>query len=208
MTHRFSRYLSRREQYCVAISALCAAGRRAEALTMASEGIRTHRIPVSFFIELYVHLSLFLGFPTMLEGLEFLRKYPQKTKRGNKNSISAGRRVFQRIYGEQTQSVLKSLAALHPELVHWILRDAYGRVFTRIGMSLKERELSNVATLGVHGFVPQFFSHVKGAVRVGVSRRAVKESLDFISAFARIDKTLSARILGKVSKSSARGPSR
>jgi len=175
---------------------------------MASEGIQKHKIPVSFLIELYVHLSLFLGFPTMLEGLEFLRKYPQKINRGNKNSISAGRRVFQRIYGEQTQSVLKSLAALHPELVRWILRDAYGRVFTRSGMSLKERELSNVATLGVQAFVPQFFSHVKGAVRVGVNRRALKESLDFISAFARIDKDLSAKILGKVRKSSVRGPSR
>lgn len=175
---------------------------------MASEAIRKHRIPVSFFIELYVHLSLFLGFPTMLEGLEFLKKYPQKYKRGNKSSIQEGRRVFQKIYGEQTQNVLKSLGALHPELVRWILRDAYGRVFTRSGMSLKERELSNVATLGVQGFVPQFFSHVRGVVRVGVSRRAVKEPLDFISAFARIDKNLSVRILGKVRKSSTRGRSR
>ncbi len=208
MTLKLPRYLSRREQYCVAISALCAAGRRDEAISMASEGIQKHRIPVSFFIELYIHLSLFLGFPTMLEGLEFLRKYPRKYKKGNKISLQAGRKVFQRIYGEQTQSVLKSLTALHPELVHWILRDAYGKVFTRSGMSLKERELSNVATLGVHGFVPQFFSHVKGAVRVGVSRRGVRESLDFISAFARIDKNLSVRILGKVRKSSPRKPLR
>jgi len=199
-----SRYLKKRERYCVVISALNAVGRRQEAILLLQNAIKNHRIPASFFTELYIHLSLFLGYPTMLEGLEHLTRYPQKTVRKHGGSGGSGRTVFQRVYGDQTNSVLKALESFHPELASWILRDAYGRVFTRSGMTLRERELSNVATLGVGGFAPQFFSHVRGAVRVGVNPKAIKETLDYISEFAKIDKNLSTKILGQVKKSARR----
>ena len=65
---------------------------------------------------------------------------------------------------------MRRLNALHPDLASWVVRDGYGRVLSRGGLAIRERELLAVAALAaLGGLEKQLESHVRGARRVGAS---------------------------------------
>jgi len=203
-----SRLLSKREKYCAIVSAQYALGQRKEAFEIIRTAVKSGDAPLKLFVELFIHLSLFLGFPAMLDGLETLQRLngvvsPQKRKRARGRSRSEGMRIFRRIYGPQTDKVLKNLHGIHPDIARWIIKDAYGKIFNRQGMLLKERELVNVVVLGIQGFTPQFFSHVRGALRVGMKAKSMEAILDFISISARLDARIARRILLQAQRTSS-----
>lgn len=61
--------------------------------------------------------------------------------------------------------------------VDWIVEDAYGKIFSRRGLTLGERELMNVAALFLLDFDPQLYSHLRGALRVGVKVGALQQCI-------------------------------
>ena len=69
------------------------------------------------------------------------------------------------------------MAGFHPELAEWILDDGYGRVLSRPGLSIRERELIVVAVLSALRLPKQLESHVRGALRVGATPREVAAML-------------------------------
>ena len=177
--------LTARQRTCILVTSLYVAGKRDRVQRLLETGIR--RLPVSFLTELFVHLSLLLGFPAMLHGLGQvaalnLRKISGRSRVGN--TSAEGLRVFKKIYGGQAGRVLTNMKKLHPNLPRWILRDTYGRVFTRPGLSLAERELVNVVALALQGFEKQLHSHLRGALRTGMSPAALRKSLRLASSTA------------------------
>ncbi|MBI4429283.1 MAG: hypothetical protein HY562_09205 [Ignavibacteriales bacterium] len=200
-----SRNLSKGQKYCVAVTALYALGRRDQATQLIRKAMSDERIPLRLFSELFIHLSLFLGFPTMLEGLERLNvlngAVKKPARQGRKISTADGLKVFRKIYGDSTEKVLSGLNALHEHMTRWVLRDAYGKIFVRPGISLAERELVNVVVLGMQGFAPQFYSHVRGALRVGVPVNGVIDTVLFIDPVSKIEKRVALRLLSQITKS-------
>jgi 4-carboxymuconolactone decarboxylase len=88
-----------------------------------------------------------------------------------------GREVWDRVYADQADEVLGWLGTLAPELPGWVLDDAYGRVLSRPGLSLAERELLGVAALALMGLAAPLASHMRGAVRNGSNAQAVGDTL-------------------------------
>ena len=73
---------------------------------------------------------------------------------------------------------MRRLNALHPDLAVWIVRDGYGRVLSRPGLTARERELLAVAALAaLGGLEKQLESHVRGARRVGASEAEIRAVL-------------------------------
>ncbi len=168
--------LSDRHKCCIMVSGLYAVHRRSEAHAVLRRFRRDSSASPLFVGELFLHLSLVLGYPAMLEGLEAARvSIPHSARRARKSS--RGRVVFERIYGSQTDKLLFNLSKLHPEAQSIIVKNVYGRVFTRPGLTLKERELINVTVLSLQGFSSQLYSHLRGAFRVGVSLPALRQAL-------------------------------
>ena len=66
------------------------------------------------------------------------------------------------------------MARFHPDLARWILEDGYGKVLSRPILSLRERELIVVAVLAALDLPLQLESHVRGALRVGATKRQVE----------------------------------
>ena len=197
--------LTKRQKYCVAVSALYAVGLRNHGNTVLEKAIRRDRIPPHLFSELFIHLSLFLGFPTMLEGLERLKTISGSKITASKSRISLGSsgngmKIFREIYGDQAKKVLLNLKGLHSDMIRWVIRDAYGKIFTRGGMSLGERELVNVVVLAIQGFAPQLFSHLRGALRVGISSRGIIDTLNCIASCSRTEQRASLRMLGQITR--------
>ena len=62
--------------------------------------------------------------------------------------------------------------------------EGYGKVLSRKGLSLKERELCIVSVLSILRFEDQLYSHISGAVRTGaklIKIESVIENLKLIN---------------------------
>jgi 4-carboxymuconolactone decarboxylase len=114
----------------------------------------------------------------MLEGLGRLALLvPDAKPKSKRSNPKAGRAILESIYGDQSEKLLVNLKRLQPELPSWILQETYGRVFTRSGLSIQEREILNIVVLANQGLEKQLFSHLRGALRVGLKRRQIEVAL-------------------------------
>lgn len=166
-----------REEYLTVLSALYAAGKAAEAERILTTIARRGKTGRLFFEEFFIHLSLLLGVPRMIDGLELVARIFGERRTRTAGSPGNGLRVLRKVYGRQTDSLLKNLRSVHPELPGWVRRDVYGKVFARSGLSLQERELCNVVVLGIQGMERQLHSHIRGALRSGMSYRDLQSIL-------------------------------
>jgi alkylhydroperoxidase/carboxymuconolactone decarboxylase family protein YurZ len=66
---------------------------------------------------------------------------------------------------------------LHPDLPARIVEDAYGRIVSRNGLTLREREIVNVVALALGCYERQLYSHIRGAIRIGVKRKTLASVL-------------------------------
>lgn len=193
MTNRSAHRLTLREKQCIVIAALLTVGKRQKAFVAMKQALEKGKLSRNFFSELLLHLSLFLGFPIMLDGLEKLYALRPARKHLNLKQLSRntlkknGIRILTCIYGEQTQRLLENFNILHPELSERIVEDAYGRILSRKGLTLQERELINVAILSIQGYHRQLYSHLRGAMRVGVPHKKIKITLQTIQAISKIN---------------------
>ena len=181
--------LSARQRCCVFVAALFALNRRTEAYSLLRKTLPRSAFPILFLQELFIHLSLVLGFPAMLEGLEFLKHMRPDAKRGgtrmNVRGQKEGKRILKRIYGGQTEKLLDNIGEIHSQARSMIVHDVYGRVFSRPGLTLKERELINVTVLAIQGLDRQLHSHVRGCLRVGVEVTMIRETLSLVQRISK-----------------------
>jgi 4-carboxymuconolactone decarboxylase len=89
-----------------------------------------------------------------------------------------GETLCRRIYGPVYERMIARMAGFHPELAEWILADGYGRVLSRPGLTIRERELIVVAVLWALRLPKQLESHVRGAKRVGATSQEVAAMIE------------------------------
>jgi 4-carboxymuconolactone decarboxylase len=191
--------LAPRQRIAVTISTLYTLHRRKD-IGRQLRSARRLRIPRSFLEELFVHYSLVLGVPAMLDGLEQLQvEWPRGlSKRRRDTSSKKGIHLLRRIYGEQTEKLLLNLDRLHPEASEWIVRDVYGKVFTRQGMTLRERELVTITVLSLQGLERQLYSHLRGALRLRVSHSTLVEVISLVERISRKQQRGARSVLSQV----------
>ena len=166
---------TRRRLALLRIALFLAMGKRSRAYIIAEKAVQTKILTVRQCAELYLHLSLLLGVPTALEALARLHRTSDRwSLGGHRRSRASGRHTFTRIYGSQTQAVLRSLHAIDPFLPAWVIHDVYGGVFSRRGLGLLDREVITFTVLAYQGFDPQCHSHLRGASRLGASNAEIR----------------------------------
>lgn len=169
-----------------------ALGKREKAFALMQKAIIHQHIPKTFFAELFIHLSLLIGFPNMLDGLEKLAQVKTRARRVSSHPLSPrqlqsrGLKLLQQVYGRQTNKLLGSLAAIHADLPRMIVQDVYGKIIARPGLSISERELVNVTVLTIQGLHRQQYSHIRGALRVGVPPEVLHAVLRILKSNFRV----------------------
>ncbi|MEX1138789.1 MAG: carboxymuconolactone decarboxylase family protein [Bacteroidota bacterium] len=168
----------KREQILVVVSALYATGQGEKVESLLRSEFSFPGTDRRFFEELFIHLSLVLGFPTMIDGLENLSKVSSPESRPRRKiNPGTGHLLLRRVYGNRTKKLLANLRSIHPELPAWVVRDVYGKVFSRKGLTLRERELCNVIVLSFQNLEKQLRSHVRGAQRAGMQVSDLRRAL-------------------------------
>jgi 4-carboxymuconolactone decarboxylase len=109
-----------------------------------------------------------------------------------------GARKLRQIHGDHGEAVVAELAGVSPELADFVVDFVFGDVYSRPGLSVRERQLVTVASLTTLGHAqPQLRSHLHGSLNVGVTRREIRETIAQLAVYAgfpaAINAALSAR---------------
>ncbi|WP_052440995.1 carboxymuconolactone decarboxylase family protein [Streptacidiphilus anmyonensis] len=89
------------------------------------------------------------------------------------------------------QAALPALEGLAPGFADWVVTALFGGTYQREGLSLRDRQLLNLAALTALGGVePQLTGHVRSSLRIGVSREEIVESMVHLAPYVGVPKAL------------------
>lgn len=138
------------------------------------EGLEPLTLPRTMLSELLLRPSVFLGFPAMLDGFETLLaakplwKPWMKTQLGSESARRGGLRTSPSNLRHADSAPASSLRYDAPRPVGEDRRRCLPPESFPDGLSLRERDIVNVVALALGGYQRQLYSHVRGAIRVGV----------------------------------------
>lgn len=109
-----------------------------------------------------------------------------------------GMEQLKAIDGKGGENVIKSLEDMAPDLGKFIVEFAFGDIYTREGLTTKEREmitLSSLLTAG--GCEPQLEVHINGALNVGITPEKIIETFLQCIPYTGFPKVLNAVFVAK-----------
>ena len=123
---------------------------------------------------------LFCGYPKAIESLfVFYEIYPSDKLAKSMDTQSGpesfeqikvrGFRTGRKIYGKNLELVHRSITGLSPELGEGMIVEGYGKIISRPYLDIKSRELAIISNLAVLYMPRQLYSHIRGAINVGMS---------------------------------------
>lgn len=104
----------------------------------------------------------------------------------------AGYRLLDLLQDEATQNAaLPGLEDIAPGFADWIVTALFGGTYRREGLSLRDRQLLNIAALTAMGGVdPQLAGHVKTCLRIGMAREEIVEAFVHLAPYIGVPRTL------------------
>ncbi|MCI8400006.1 MAG: carboxymuconolactone decarboxylase family protein [Oscillibacter sp.] len=96
----------------------------------------------------------------------------------NQTRYDTGWKLLREIDGSGGERVVRALEDIAPDLGRYIVEFAFGDIYARRGLSLRERELLTIASLlTAGGCEPQLAVHIRGALNVGVPKEKIIEAM-------------------------------
>jgi len=89
----------------------------------------------------------------------------------DQTALERGREKLREVHGERSLATVESLG----ELGELIIRVAYGEVYSRPGLSLRERQIASVAALVATGRSSQLPVHLRSSMKAGLTTQELQE---------------------------------
>lgn len=104
----------------------------------------------------------------------------------------AGYRMLDALQDTETQqATLPQLDGLTPGFGDWVVTALFGGTYQRPGLTLRDRQLINLATLTTLGGVdPQLRGHIRTSLRVGLTREEIAEVFVHLAPYIGVPKAL------------------
>jgi 4-carboxymuconolactone decarboxylase len=129
--------------------------------------------------EVLLQSYLFAGFPRALNAMRVWREVSGEPAPAEDVASTPplpevhrlqGEEACRTVYGNKYDALRQTVGQLHPALDAWMVMDGYGKVLSRPGMTLVQRELCIVAACAASEQIPQLKSHLRGALHCGATR--------------------------------------
>ncbi|MFA9462147.1 carboxymuconolactone decarboxylase family protein [Thiohalorhabdus sp. Cl-TMA] len=96
-----------------------------------------------------------------------------------------GREKLEEIHGEHGREVVQALEDVAPELARYIFEFAFGDIYRREGLHLRDRQIATIAALTAQGNAqPQLKAHIRGGLNVGLTRSEIMEVIVQMAVYA------------------------
>ncbi|WP_147822516.1 carboxymuconolactone decarboxylase family protein [Salidesulfovibrio onnuriiensis] len=96
-----------------------------------------------------------------------------------------GLEKLREVDGHAAKAVMEALEDVAPDLATYMIEFGFGEIYSRPGLTLKEREIATVAALTALGnAAPQLKVHTHAALNVGCTWREIIEVMIQMSAYA------------------------
>lgn len=117
----------------------------------------------------------------------------------NNDRHERGWKQLVEVVGEGGQRVIESLQNVAPDLGRYIVEFAFGDIYCRPGLDLKQRQLVTIGSLTtLGGCDPQLSGHINAALNVGLTPEEIVEAILHCSPFAGFPRVVNAIALAKI----------
>lgn len=112
--------------------------------------------------------------------------------------LQRGKRALAEIDGEAGHKVVAALADIAPDFATYLFEFPFGDIYSRPGLSLRDREIATVAALAAMGnAAPQLKVHIEAALNVGLSQEEITEILMQMAVYAGFPAALNGLFAAK-----------
>lgn len=109
------------------------------------------------------------------------------------NLHEKGLKRIQEILGDKGAKIIDSFRAISPDFTDYIVHFVYGELYTRQGLSDKNREMAAVASLISQGKTGlPLRGHINGMLNVGWTKKEIVELIIFLIPFVGFPSTAEA----------------
>ncbi|MQQ06920.1 carboxymuconolactone decarboxylase family protein [Epibacterium sp. SM1979] len=116
----------------------------------------------------------------------------------NKTRLERGKRALAEIDGEAGQRVIDALADIAPDFATYLFEFPFGDIYSRPGLSHRDRELATIAALTAMGTAgPQLRIHIEAGLNVGLTREEITETLMQMAVYAGFPAALNGLFIAK-----------
>ncbi len=111
----------------------------------------------------------------------------------NSQRYEQGLQKLNEVDGQHGMELVRMLTEKVPDLAQYLVEYPFGDIYSRPGLSLRDRELATVAALTALGHAqPQLEVHVRAALNVGLSKEEIMEVILQQSVYAGFPAALNA----------------
>lgn len=112
--------------------------------------------------------------------------------------LERGHRQLAKIDGAGGQAVIDALADIAPDFATYLLEFPFGDIYSRDGLSLRDREIATIAALAAMGnATPQLKVHIQAGLNVGITRDEIVEILMQMAVYAGFPAALNGLFAAK-----------
>lgn len=109
-----------------------------------------------------------------------------------------GLELLAEVDGEGGVGVIESLSDVAPDVGRYIVEFAFGEIYNREALSLRDRELATIASLcALGGCEPQLEVHIRGAMNSGMTRDEIIETFIQLIPYVGFPRVLNAIFVAK-----------
>ena len=112
--------------------------------------------------------------------------------------FSTGQAALSRIHGHVGEGVMQALQDIAPDFARMIIEFPYGDVYSRPGLTPKERQIATLASLITQGNAPkELKAHIQGSLNVGCTRQVRVEVIMQMAVYAGFPAAVNAMLVAK-----------
>ncbi len=109
----------------------------------------------------------------------------QNSPLADESRLTRGQRALAAIDGAAGQDVIDALAGIAPDFATYLFEFPFGDIYSRPGLSLRDREIATIAALAAMGTaIPQLKVHIAAALHVGCTREEILEVIMQMAVYA------------------------
>ncbi|QHQ34215.1 carboxymuconolactone decarboxylase family protein [Algicella marina] len=109
-----------------------------------------------------------------------------------------GARALSQIDGAAGENVVAALADIAPDFARLLIEFPFGDIYSREGLSLRDREIATIAALTAMGTAtPQLKVHIEAGLNVGLTRAEITEVLMQMAVYAGFPAALNGLFTAK-----------